>query len=80
MMAKICFLGAGSTVFAKNVLGDCLSVEALRDAHITLVDIDADRLHVSEKMLQNVNRTLGAAAKIEAYDAAEARKALSGAN
>ncbi len=77
-MAKICFLGAGSTVFAKNVLGDCLTTESLRDSHITLVDIDADRLHVSEVMLNNVNRTLGAAATVEAYMGEDARKALSG--
>ena len=36
-MAKICFLGAGSTVFAKSVLGDCLQVPCLKDAYITEV-------------------------------------------
>ncbi len=79
-MPKICFLGAGSTVFAKNVLGDCLHVDCLKDAHITLIDIDGDRLEVSLKMLQNVNRTLGANATIEAFLAADARKALAGAD
>ncbi|MCD6302497.1 MAG: alpha-glucosidase/alpha-galactosidase [Anaerolineae bacterium] len=78
-MAKICFLGAGSTVFAKNVLGDCLHVPALRDAEISLLDIDADRLHVSETMLKNVNRTLGAQADIHAYLAEDAAEALQGA-
>ena len=75
-MAKICFLGAGSTVFAKSVLGDCLHVDSLRDAHITLVDIDAQRLSDSETMLRNINRTLGAEATIEAYLADQAREAL----
>ncbi|MFP9167111.1 hypothetical protein ACLI1Y_17300, partial [Enterococcus faecalis] len=28
-MKKITFIGAGSTIFAKNVLGDCLLTEAL---------------------------------------------------
>ncbi len=79
-MPKICFLGAGSTVFAKNVLGDCLNVESLRDAHISLVDIDAERLRVSEIMMNNVNRTLGANAVIEAHLAADASKALTGAD
>jgi len=79
-MAKISFLGAGSTVFAKNVLGDCLFVDCLKDAHITLIDIDPDRLHVSEVMLQNINRTLGAKATIESFPAADAAKGLAGAD
>ncbi len=77
-MAKIFFLGAGSNVFARNVLGDCLHVDSLRDAHITLVDIDAERLHVAEVMMNTLNRSLGAAATIEAYHADDAGKALQG--
>lgn len=79
-MAKICFLGAGSTIFAKNVLGDCLHVESLRDAHVALVDIDPDRLEVSRKMMENINRTEGANATFEAFLAEDARKALAGCN
>ena len=79
-MAKICFLGAGSTVFAKSVLGDCLHVDSLKDAHVSLVDIDADRLHVSEVMLTNINRTLGTGATIEAFLAKDAHRALEGAD
>lgn len=79
-MPKIVFLGAGSTVFAKNVLGDCLNVASLRDSEIALVDIDADRLRVSEVMLNNINRTLGASAEIGAYLADAAEKALCGAD
>lgn len=79
-MPTICFLGAGSTVFAKNVLGDCLHVDSLKDSRITLVDIDPDRLEVSRVMLENINRTLNAAARIEAYSADEAGKALKDAN
>jgi len=77
-MAKIVFLGAGSTVFAKNVLGDCLLVPALRDVHIALVDIDGERLHDSEIMVRNLSRALGADAKIESF--LDARKALPGAD
>jgi alpha-galactosidase len=77
-VAKICFLGAGSTVFAKNVLGDCMHVDSLKDAHITLIDIDADRLSVSEKMLKNMNRAVGASMTIESFMADDARKALEG--
>ena len=79
-MPKICFLGAGSTVFAKSVLGDCLHVDCFQDAQIALVDIDPDRLHVSEVMLKNINRTLGTQATIEAYLTADARQAFAGAD
>jgi len=79
-MAKICFLGAGSTIFAKNVLGDCLYVDSLKDAHISLVDIDPDRLRVSAVMLKNINQTLGARATVEAFPAQDAPKALEGAD
>ncbi len=79
-MVKICFLGAGSTVFAKNVLGDCLNVDGLKDAHICLLDVDAHRLHVSEVMLNNINRTMGAKAKIESFLAQDAEKCLKGAD
>ena len=78
-MGKIAFLGAGSTVFVKNVLGDSLCVDSLRDAEIALIDIDADRLAVSEKMMHNINRTLGANARIASYLAKDARQALAGA-
>ena len=42
--AKITFMGAGSTVFAKNVLGDSMMTPALENSTIALYDIDADRL------------------------------------
>jgi len=51
-MPKITFLGAGSTVFAKNVLGDVMRSKALRDSHIALYDIDAKRLDDSRVMLE----------------------------
>ena len=47
-MVKITFLGAGSTVFARNVLGDCMCTPVLRDAEIALYDIDGERLKDSE--------------------------------
>jgi alpha-galactosidase len=40
-MIKITFLGAGSTVFARNVLGDCMCTPSLQDAEIALYDIDS---------------------------------------
>jgi alpha-galactosidase len=79
-MPKICFLGAGSTIFAKNVLGDCLATDRLKKSHITLVDIDPDRLRVSEVMLKNMNETMGAGATIESFMAGDAGEAIYGAD
>jgi alpha-galactosidase len=79
-MAKISFLGAGSTIFAKSVLGDCLHVPALRDAHITLIDVDPQRLQDSQTMLRNIGMALGANATIEGFLAADAAEALAGAD
>lgn len=57
-MVKIAFMGAGSTIFAKNVLGDCLLSEPLREAHIALYDIDGQRLQESKMMLDNLNKNI----------------------
>ncbi len=59
-MAKITFLGAGSTIFVKNVLGDCLLSEALRDAHIALYDIDGTRLDETRRMMEVLNANINA--------------------
>lgn len=77
-MAKITFMGAGSTVFAKNVLGDCMLTPALKDSHIALFDIDLQRLKDSENMLNNINNNNGGHAKIVAYT--DRKKALEGAD
>lgn len=57
-MDKITFLGAGSTVFAKNVLGDCMCTEALQSFEYALYDIDPVRLEESYQMLSNINRNV----------------------
>ena len=80
-MAKITFLGAGSTVFAKNVLGDSMMTPALEDSAIALYDMDQTRLQESAMMLENINRNNGGKARIESYLGVENRKAaLRGAN
>ena len=48
---KITFLGAGSTIFAKNVLGDCLLAEGLPCFEIALLDIDEERLEESYALI-----------------------------
>ncbi|MBO4304973.1 MAG: alpha-glucosidase/alpha-galactosidase [Lentisphaeria bacterium] len=81
-MPKITFMGAGSTVFAKNVLGDCMCRESLKDSHIALYDIDGDRLKESAKMLEVLNRNInGNRAKITAHlGTANRKKALKDAD
>ena len=49
-------MGAGSTIFARNVLGDCMCVESLRDAEMALYDIDGQRLQESEACLLYTSR------------------------
>ena len=66
-MGKITFLGAGSTVFAKNVLGDCMTVDALQDFEFALFDIDEERLNDSELMLKNLKKNLNSNVTIKSY-------------
>jgi alpha-galactosidase len=65
-MAKITFIGAGSTVFTKNLLGDMLSIPELAESTIALHDIDAERLRTSEIVAHKVARSFGARPTIEA--------------
>lgn len=76
-MSKITFLGAGSTVFAKNVLGDCMKVGALQDFEFALFDIDRERLRDSEIMLTNIKENLNSTVNIVAYT--DRKEALRGA-
>ena len=62
---RIVFIGAGSTVFARNLLGDILSEPALSTSRICLYDIDPERLRVSEVVAGRIVQTLGAGASIE---------------
>jgi len=81
-MAKIAFMGAGSTIFAKNVLGDAMQSKPLRDAHMALYDIDATRLRESKRMLDVLNKnTNRGRAKITAHCGVRSRRtALRGAD
>ncbi|MFM7224225.1 MAG: alpha-glucosidase/alpha-galactosidase [Actinomycetota bacterium] len=65
-MAKVTFIGAGSTVFARNLLGDILGHEELAGSEIALFDIDPERLATSELVARRVAETLGAPARITA--------------
>ncbi|MBQ8732031.1 MAG: alpha-glucosidase/alpha-galactosidase [Oscillospiraceae bacterium] len=77
-MLKIAFVGAGSTVFAKNVLGDCIVSPELGEFEIYLYDIDPVRLEDSRIMIENLNRNMGGKATIKA--GLDRIEALRGAN
>ena len=77
---KITFMGAGSTVFARNVIGDCMCAESLRDSVFALYDIDGERLEESRAILEAMREAKGGYGKIECYLGVENRKdALRGA-
>ena len=57
-MTKITFMGAGSTIFAKNVLGDVMLCDALHDSEIALYDIDKDRLEESYVLIDRLNQNV----------------------
>ena len=77
-MPKITFIGAGSTVFAKNLLGDLLSFPELAHATISLHDIDPERLRTTEVVAHRLAQGLGAHPTIEAT--LDRRQALDGAD
>lgn len=78
---KITFLGAGSTVFARNVIGDCMCVDSLKDSTFALYDIDTDRVEESRIILEAMRTAKGGFGKIECYVGVEQRKdALRGAD
>ena len=75
---KIAMIGAGSVVFAQRLLGDIMSWPELKQPHLALMDIDADRLAVAERMAQKVAAAVGAEPKITAHRTR--RPALDGAD
>lgn len=78
-MAKITLIGAGSTVFAQNILGDVLSNPELADSEIALFDIDDERLSTSEIMSRRIGSTLGLD-KLRITATTDRRAALKGAD
>lgn len=74
-MVKITFMGAGSTIFARNVLGDCMCTPVLWDAQIALYDIDSERLSDSELILNAINKNINQGrANIRGFLGVENRK------
>ena len=79
---KLTFLGAGSTVFAKNITGDTMLTDPFHDVEIALYDIDAKRLQESYAMVTAMNETINQGrATVRQYLGVEQRKdALRGAD
>ncbi|MBN9389684.1 MAG: alpha-glucosidase/alpha-galactosidase [Chloroflexi bacterium] len=78
MSKKITFIGAGSTVFAKNLMGDIWGFPELADSQLTLFDIDPERLKTSEIVAHKIAQALGVDPVIETTT--DRRKALDGAD
>ena len=79
-MPKICLVGAGSTVFARNILSDVLSNEALSRCEIALHDIDPERLATSEVMTRRICRALGIDGQVRLVATVDRAAALANAD
>src|SRR2546421_1475384 len=77
-MSKIALIGAGSTVFAKDLLGDILSFPELAESRIALMDIDSERLRTSEMVARKVARAVGANPRVTSHT--DRREAFEGAD
>lgn len=75
---KITFIGAGSAVFMKNIVGDVLQRPALAGAKVALMDINPTRLEESAVIANKLIQTLGVPATVETF--ADQREALDGAD
>ena len=75
---KITFIGAGSTVFARNVIGDCILTPELGEFDVYLFDIDPQRLDDSYQILSNINKTMNGRAHI--YQTLDRETAFRGAD
>ncbi|WP_299665027.1 alpha-glucosidase/alpha-galactosidase [uncultured Ruegeria sp.] len=77
-MTKITFVGAGSTIFMQNIVGDALLTPALADSHFALMDIDPVRLAESEAVAKAMIRSVGKGATVSTHT--DRRAALDGAD
>ncbi len=73
---KITFIGAGSAVFMKNIVGDILQRPALAGADIRLMDINPQRLEESVVIASKLIDTLGVKARVTSFS--DQRQALDG--
>ncbi|MFV0399022.1 MAG: alpha-galactosidase [Oscillospiraceae bacterium] len=78
MAKKFAFIGAGSTVFTRNLSRDILTFPAFQDAHIVLMDIDEDNLALAKAAVEKIVAAGGYPATVEATT--DRVKALEGAD
>lgn len=79
-MPKICLIGAGSTVFARNILSDALSNREIAPCEIALYDIDPVRLATSETMTRRICRALGIEHQVKLVATTDRKAALQNAD
>jgi alpha-galactosidase len=65
-MTKITFIGAGSLGFTRGLVRDLLTFPLLRDATLSLMDIDPERLEFAQKAVQRIVDMGNYPAKVEA--------------
>ena len=75
---KITFVGAGSVEFTQGLLADLFAFPELKNAHIALHDIDAERLSTADAAARYIARERGASPRVTAH--LDRRPALEGAD
>ena len=77
-MPKVTFIGAGSTVFARQLMTDILAIDGLDSGTFALVDVDATRLDLARRIAERLVEIRGKSWKVEA--STDRREVLSGTN
>jgi alpha-galactosidase len=65
-MPKVTFIGAGSAVFARQLMTDILAIEGLDGGVFALVDIDATRLDLAKRIAERLVELTGKRWRVEA--------------
>ena len=66
-MTKLTIIGAGSTVFTKNIVVDLLTIKQFKSIEIALMDIDQNRLIKTKEVLEIIAKKMGATPKISLH-------------
>ena len=77
-MPKIAIIGAGSVVFTRRVVGDLLSFPSLEGSHLSLMDVDEQRLALIGRLVEKMVRDSGVSATVDTT--LDRRRALDGAD
>ena len=66
-MTKLTIIGAGSTVFTKNIVVDLLTIDQFKTIEIALMDIDKNRLIKTKEVLEIISKKMGVTPKISIH-------------